>query len=405
MKRLPLAAALFTALFLLVAADGCSSDPNVEGAKLDLRNKQYDRAIENLNIALEKNPDNAEAHQLKGEVLAAQAFETPDVDEHIQLVEQAIVSYRRAAEIDPMLSEDVTMALRLAYQSEFQRGVQAFNRGRNQESEYNSSAAYFDMAAQIQPDSAGAYVNEAYALMNAGRTAEAMEPFEMAIEKGDTELDSYRFLASIYLNSDRPGDAVAILEEASGMYPDDEDVQAELLNAYQVAGQTDRALEMYEQAIQRNPDNKLYRYNYGSLLSLQERYDDAIVQLERAIEIDPQYANAHYNLGAAYVNQAVVLNEEIIEKDDQLRANQANLTAQQRQQADAEITALAGQRTELFRMAIAPLERALEIFRTEEEDATDVCRALFQSYVQTDQTEKAETVAACAGFEDTSTGN
>ena len=303
------------------------------------------------------------------------------------------------------MTETVTYALRLAYQSEFQRGVQAFNRGRNQETEYNASATYFANAATIQPDSASAYVNQAFALMNASRVDDAMVPFEMAIEKGDRELDNYRFLASIYQTNNREGDAVNLLEEASTLYPNDEVLQTELLNAFQLAGETERALDMYAQAVQSNPDNKLYRYNYGSLLVENDRFDEAIEQLIIAIEIDPEYGNAHYNLGAAYINQAVLLNVQINELDDQLRANRNGMTAAQIQEADAEIMRQADARTELFAKAIPPLERARVLFEATGESASDVCGALFQSYVQTNQTDAAQAVSACAGFEDDSSGN
>ncbi len=361
MNRFPIYVALLTACFLFIAADGCSSDPNVEGAKLDLRNKQYDRALENLDIALSNTPDNAEALELKGRVLSEMAFETIDVTEHVALIARMLEAYGRVPRLDPTKTETVLLALRLAYQSEFQRGVQAFNRGRSQESEYNASASYFGAAATIQPDSAGAYVNQAFALMNANRMNDAMGPFEMAIEKGDHELDTYRFLASIYQTSDRPGDAVNLLEEASTMYPNDEVLQTELLNAYQVAGESERALAMYAQAVETNPDNKLFRYNYGSLLVEDNRFDEAIVQLQKALEIDPDYGNAHYNLGAAYINQAVILNIHVNELDDQLRANRSNMTADQIRDADAEIMRQADARTALFSDAIAPLEKAREL--------------------------------------------
>lgn len=403
MKRLPIIALLFSFIFL-VAADGCSSDPNVEGAKLNLRNKNYDRALENLGIALSNDPNNVEAYELKGRVLSEKALATPDVTEHTNLIMEMLDAYERTVELDPTLTDEVTLALRFAYQNEFQRGTQAFNRGKNQESEYNSSVTYFQTASAIQPDSAGAYVNQAYSLMNANRSNEAIGPFEMALEKGDTDVDTYRFLASLYQANDRFGDSIDLLEQASSLYPDDVDLQTELLNAFQLAGQIDRAMEMYGSAVERDPDNKLFRYNYGSLLVQVERYDEAIVQLIAALGIDPEYGNAHYNLGAAYINQAVAVNEQITELDDQQRANRDSMSSDEISEADTEINALADERRDLFAKAVSPLERAKTLFEASGDDPTDVCMALFQSYVQTDHTDLAETVSACAGFDDTSDG-
>ncbi len=403
MKRYSIIALLATFL-ILAAADGCSSDPNVEGAKLNLRNKNYDRALENLDIALTTNPNNVEAYQLKGEVLSEKALATSDVTEHTNLIVEMLDVYEHALGLDPMLSNEITVSLRIAYQNEFQRGLQAFNRGKNQESEYNTAVTYFQTASLIQPDSAGAYVNQAYALMNGNRSNEAMGPFEMAIEKGDNELDTYRFLGSLYQANDRFDDSVDLLEHASSMYPDDVDLQTELLNAFQLAGQIDRAMDMYESAVERDPDNKLFRYNYGSLLVQVERYDEAIEQLTAALAIDPDYGNAHYNLGASYINQAVAANERVTELDDRLRANRSSMSSDEISVMDTEINTLADHRRELFAQAVGPLERAKTLYEESGDDPTDVCVALFQSYVQTNQTDAATAISECAGFDDSTDG-
>jgi len=188
------------------------------------------------------------------------------------------------------------------------------------------------------------------------------------------------------------------------MYPDDVDLQTELLNAFQLAGQIDRALEMYASAVERDPDNKLFRYNYGSLLVQVERYDEAIEQLTAALAIDPDYGNAHYNLGASYINQAVAVNESVTELDDKLRANRSSMSSDDITAMDTEINELADQRRELFVKAVGPLERAKTLFEESGEDQTAVCIALFQSYVQTNQTDAATAISECAGFEDSTDG-
>ncbi|GIV57300.1 MAG: hypothetical protein KatS3mg042_0213 [Rhodothermaceae bacterium] len=399
MKRLPFLLALVLGGFLLMGADGCSSDPNVEGAKLDLRNKDYDRALENLATALEKNPQNAEALFLKGQVLQEKAFSVTDAEEHAQLMAEALDAYNQAVAIDPTLAEDLKRNLTLAYVNEFQKGVQAFNRGRENPEAFNEAVTYFKTVSLIAPDSAGVYVNQAFSLINAGREEEAIEPFEMALEKGDTDIDTYRFLADLYLRHDRAQDAVTLLEKAVQEYPGNVELQAQLLNAYTLAGQLDRALEKYREAVEADPTNKVYHYNLGSLLLEREQYDEAIEHLKKAVELDPNYANAQYNLGAAYVNKAVDVNERIRELDDEIRAN-PNMPQAERTAKEQEIERLTEERRELFAMAIPPLEQAKKLFEEAGEDPMDICRVLFQSYVQTNQTDKAESVEECAGYGD-----
>lgn len=400
MKRFPILLSLFLAVFLIAGADGCSSDPNVEGAKLDLRNQDYDRALGNLETALEKDPANSEALELKGRVLSEKAFATMDQDEHIALIMSMIEAFNKAKSIDPLLVETVTNGLRFAYANEFTRGIQAFNRGKNDDSEFVVAARYFNTSGEIFPDSSAAFVNEAYAYMNANQPENALRPFERALEAGDTEPDTYRFLAGLYQTYDRPAEGIALLEKANEMYPENTDIQTELLNAYQASGQTDKALDRYKDAVDREPDNKLFRYNYGSLLVQVERYEEAIEQLQAAIAIDPDYGNAHYNLGAAYTHMAVDVNAQISELDDKLRAERGGLSRDEIQKRENEIIALGDRRKELFGASIEPLENAKRLLEGSGEDAQGVCAALYQSYVQVNELDKARGVAECAGYSD-----
>ncbi len=400
MNRFPLFLSLIFAALLITGADGCSSDPNVEGAKLDLRNQDYDRALRNLETALENNPQNAEAYELKGRVLSEKAFATQDQDEHISTIMDMLDAFESAVEYDPLLTEGVTNSLRFAFANEFQRGIQAFNRGRNDDSQFLVAARYFNTAGVIQPDSSGAYVNEAYAYMNGGQPESAIGPFEMALEAGDTEPETYRFLAQLYQTNDRSDDAVGLLEDAAAMYPENVDIQTELLNAYQLTGQIDKALERYSSAVERDPGNALFRYNYGSLLIQVGRYDEAITQLEEAISLDASYSSAYYNIGAAHINQAVDVNSEISDMDDELRENRDSMSNDEIEAAEAAIDAKVEERRMHFQAAVAPLEQAKELFEANGEDVGDVCRALYQSYAQTNQTDKAQSVADCAGYSD-----
>ncbi len=396
MKRMPLVLALAFGFMLLAGADGCSSDPNVEGAKLDLRNKDYDRALENLETALTTNPDNPEAHKLKGDVLQEKAATISDAEQHSALVDEMIVAYRRATE----LGLDVSREMSLAYYKEFDLGSKAFNRGRDNQEEYGTAAAFFGNATKIYPDSTGPYVNMGYSLINAGSLAAAIDPFEKAVELGDNDAQTFVFLADLYRQTDRSADAVPLLERAAEMFPDNSDVQAQLLNAYQSSGQLDRAMAKYEDQLSRDPNNKLYLYNYGSLLLQAEMYEKAIENLARAVELDPDYGNAFYNLGASYINLAVELSEEINAIDDELRNNRSNMSDSDIAAREAKMEELGEMRRASFSEAIGPLERAKELAEGEGQDLTGVCQALFSAYVQTDQEDMAKSVQSCAGYDD-----
>lgn len=404
MKRLPLLLALLFGGFLLIAADGCSSDPNVEGAKLDLKNKDYDRALENINQALETNPENAEAHELKGQILQEQAFAVQDADQHTAMLGEMMDAYNRSINLDPARSATVENQLKLAYFNEFQRGIQAFNRAQQAaDSErgmaFSNAASYFGNAATIFPDSIGAYINQAFAYFSGGMGEKAIGPFEKAVEGGDTSEDTFVYLADLYRTTQQADKGIALLEKARTLYPQNESLQAQLMNFYVMGGREAEAMKVYQDAVDSDPNNKLYRYNYGSLLLETEDYDGAIVQLSAAAELDPGYANAQYNLGAAYVNKAVMVNEEVNKADDELREKKADLSADQIKQMEMKIEGLVEERRGLFASAVGPLEKAKMLGEAEGSDLKGICQALFQSYAQTGQTDKAQSVSECAGYD------
>ena len=379
-------------------APGCSSDPNVEGAKLDLRNQDYDRALENIAEALERDPANAEAHELKGQVLQAQSAEVSDPDQYVGMVHDMIMAYDAALAADPGLESSVSRSMTMAYADAFRKGIQAFNRGGENADEFGEAAQYFGLASEIMPDSSGPYVNQAFAFLNAGMEEDAVVPLEMAIEKGDTQKNTLLFLGDIYSRQGDQDKALGVFGQAAELYPEDADIQSQLLNLYVQTGQAEQAMAEYEAAVVQDPNNETLLYNYGSLLLEAEKFDEAIHYLGRAAAAGPDYANAHFNLGAAYINKAVVLNDQISAMDDALREERADLEDDEIDAREAEMDVLAEERRGLFEEALVPLTHAREIIDANGEDSTAICQALYTAYVQTNQMDMVESVAECAGY-------
>ena len=380
---------------LLAMGAGCSSDPNVEGAKLDLRNKDYDRALVNLNKAIETNPANSEAYLLKGQVYQEMASEEPDVERHTELIASMQEAYdlclQNLPAEDQATRDEVAQRKALAWYSEYQRGLAAYNR-----SAFDDAAAFFTNATQIEPDSAATYVNLAFAYISGERMIEAISPLEMAIEHGDRNPDTYNYLSDLYLQEGRNEDAVTLLNEARVAFPGNAEVTARLFNAYVQTGQVAEALTLAQEEVAAEPDDKLHRYNYGSLLLEAERYEEAIEQLEKAVEIDPDYVSALFNLAAAYQNKGVSLNEAFNRLDEQFRAEAQQLSDADRKALEAKMEATANERDALFAASIPHLVRARELSTAAGENVTGICAALGQAYARTNQMAEAEEAYKCA---------
>ena len=196
-----------------------------------------------------------------------------------------------------------------------------------------------------------------------------------------------------------PAEPLEISADLSAQTPLAE-LQNQRLNALNSTGNTERAMQAYQEQIEQDPDDATYRYNYGSLLLNADRYDEAAEQLARAVELDPDDPKKQYNLGAAYLNKGVALQDSLVSLRDSLMAKEQSPTDEEQKM----MKELDEQRRGLFRDAIPPLERARQLSGPGGQYRQSACSALFQAYVQTEQTEKAEEVKACAGQMGNSSG-
>ena len=382
LNRLPLLSLALGLALVVGGADGCASDPQVEGAKLYIRSGEYQQALDNLNEALEANPDNATALVLRADVRRQLLEDMPDrefdADPAARQAElDAIVAdLDRARTVDPTLGER-ERAVAWAF---------AVNEGnrvlRTPDADVSNAAALLRTSTVLLPDSVQGYFSLGLAQIQMDQPAEAIAPLQRSIEL-DPDPTGYYYLGRAYTLNDQAAEAISTYETGAELYPEDADIQTALLDAYGRSGQTDLAIERYEGIIAGaeagSEQEALLRYNYGSLLLQQGRYDEAREQLERSVEIEPDNADTYYNLGATFNNQA------------RASADAANET-----QDNDEANRLIAERDELLEQAIAPFTQARTLSAGTENEAR-ICLALFQVYAQLGRNDEAAEANACAG--------
>ena len=400
---------------ILMAADGCGSNPNVEGAKLDLRNKDYARALDNVNKALESVPDNVEALFLKGDVLSEMLPEVIDKAERADYIYAMVGAYRRGLELDPAWPDEVNRRLYPVYLTEFNTGIEEYNKaeqlpGQPRVDAFAEAARHFRNASVIFPDSGDAYINEAAAYYGAGLVGDAIDAYEMALSYGHTDREIYIYLAKTYEllaeewaeEHERPRylrSMAETLEMGLNQYPGDHELRAMLLNAYVFTDQSDRALAFYARELSSERGNKVFLYNFGTLMLRQSDYDGAIAMLSDAVALDSAYVNARFNLGAAYINKAVVVDAEVRAVDDTLHVQRGDLPAFRVSRMESRMQELKQHKHDLFEQAIEHLEiaRLLNEQQQRESGASDICQALYRAYAQINEGEKAEALTQCIG--------
>ncbi len=394
---------LFALLFGgLIVLGGCSGgNPNVGAAEDAIEEGNYDQAVQSAQAALDADSSNAEAHMLLARAYSSQAADATRIEERKRLYRQAREAQENAVKFDPGMRSTVQNARSVNYLQEMQKGVEAFNAARQSgdSTDYADAASFFAGASAISPDSVDAQLNEAYALLNAGQQEASVEPLEAYVSRADSVGENpYVILGQLYLTNDRADDAVTVLQEATQTYPQNEELQSLLLNAFTNLDDEERAMEAYQRQIDRNPNNAMFRYNYGSMLLTADRFDEAIEQLQVAKDLDSDNPRVFFNLGAAHINKAAAIDDSIATVEDQARQAEREVSSEEVQTLDS----MADQRREQFQMAITPLERAYQLTESGDEYRQDICRALFQAYVNTDQQEEANKVESCAGMGDSS---
>jgi tetratricopeptide (TPR) repeat protein len=157
----------------------------------------------------------------------------------------------------------------------------------------------FEQALQLNSDYAGAHNNLGDALLQTEHLPEAMEQFEQALQIEPDNAVAHSNLGSTLLRTGRVPEAVAQLEQAVQLKPDYAPAHNNLGSALQQTGRLPDAIAQYEQAVQLKPDYVEARYNLGTLLLQTGRVPEAIDQYEQTLRIKPGYAEAHGNLGYA----------------------------------------------------------------------------------------------------------
>lgn len=105
------------------------------------------------------------------------------------------------------------------------------------------------------------------------------------------------------LQAGRPAEAIAHFSEALRIAPHDTNALNNLGLALTAEGKVDEAIAVYSQLIRRSPNTANYHFNIGTALAKAGKNESAIAELSEAVRLDPDYADAHHNLGVTLSRQ------------------------------------------------------------------------------------------------------
>ena len=149
------------------------------------------------------------------------------------------------------------------------------------------------------PDCLMAHNNLGLLLRNQGRTEEAMEHCQKAIQINPNDLETLNNLGAALAAQSRFEEAIKNFRKAIQINPNFSEALDNLGVALAAKGQFDEAIENFRKAIQIKPNNSEAQYNLGNALAAKGRFDEAIENYYKAIQINPNYCEALNDLGVA----------------------------------------------------------------------------------------------------------
>ena len=218
--------------------------------------------------ALKINPRSAEAHSIRGIVLASQKRH-----------EEALASFDTALAIRP----DYAGALS-------NRGLALAELRR-----YDEALANYDKALSIRPDFAEASNNRGNSLYALGRNDEALVSYAEAIAHAPDYAEAQNNRGQALEALGRHQEALASYQKALAIRPDYAEVLNNHGNALHAIGRYDEALASYDKALSIRPDYAEALSNRGISLYVLGRYDEALADYDKALTIKPDYAEAQFN--------------------------------------------------------------------------------------------------------------
>jgi tetratricopeptide (TPR) repeat protein len=228
-------------------------------------------AVEQIDRALEKNPDAAFALNNRGIAL-----------KELKRLDDALASYERAIAISPhyvaaLLGKANTL-------KELKR--------------FEEALAGYERVLAADPSCMPAHANRGDVLCELKRFDEALVSCEQALARCADVAEVHAIHGNALFGLKRYDAALAGYDRALALRPALAEAHYNRGNALHELRRFDEALASYDRALSLRPDYAEAHYNRGNALHLLQRFDAALASYDRALTLRPDYVEAVANRGA-----------------------------------------------------------------------------------------------------------
>lgn len=258
------------ALMLAVVIACGGGDPDIDTAKLNLKNKDYQKALEAVDKAIQLKPDNAYAYYYRGNIYSEWAKATADVSARQEKYMAMREAWNKCVEINNTLPKKgnevalIDLTLPALWRTEHNTSIELAGADAPTPEQLQTAIAHLKNAQTIAPDTAlTPYVlGEVY--MMAKDTMNAIASLEYSLKVGGTNYQRAMRLAGIMGSAGKNTEKTELLNALRTSFPDSIGIVQELANTFLATGDTDKAIAVVKELIDKDPSNANYHLVYGT---------------------------------------------------------------------------------------------------------------------------------------------
>ena len=163
----------------------------------------------------------------------------------------------------------------------------------------------YQKALQIDPEYAEAHFNLGMAYAGMDQLDVATAEFLTGLKFNPRNAKAHHYLGLLYARRGNLSSAIERFHESLKLSPSESSVRVDLGTALAMQGNIAEAVDEFRQAIAIHPDSASAHHKLGRVLAAQNRLAEATREFREALRINPDYAAAHLSLGEALAEQGL----------------------------------------------------------------------------------------------------
>jgi len=260
----------------------------VTSARVHIQRSEYDSAIEQCKIAIEKTPNNHVAY-----------FEMGRAYGYKRMFLEMNDAFTKSLEFGSAHAVDIENHRRKYWADLFNEGVNAIN-----QEKLDKAIEAFTLGIQLAPDEKDTYRNLAVAYSQNNEDEKAIQVYQDVLKVYPDDIDLEFNLGIMNYHGKKYEEAIdifnSVIKKVDPKSKEYSDALYHIAYSYDLIGKPEIAMDSYQKILIENPNDKDLMFNMGRLYYMRDDYENAIASFKKALEIDNEDFDANLNIGTAY---------------------------------------------------------------------------------------------------------